>query len=155
MITAEATHAAHAETAIRAVLDGHAAAHAARDVERLRATYTDDAVCYVLAPPLQQGPETAYGTPEGLRAWFATFDGPVRITYRDPVVTTDGNVAFVHCLTSMTATPAGTGEPFTLWYRSSFGLRRLEGAAWRITHRHDSTPFYMDGTFRAAVDLQP
>jgi ketosteroid isomerase-like protein len=154
MITNEATYTTHAETDVRAVLDEHAAAHAARDVERLFATYTADAVCYVLAPPLQQGPETAYGTPEGLRAWFATFEGPVRITYRDPVVTADGNVAFVHCLASMSATPTGAGEAFTLWYRSSFGLRRLDGA-WRITHRHDSTPFYMDGSFRAAVELQP
>ena len=34
------------------------------------------------------------------------------------------------------------------------GLRRIDGA-WRITHRHDSTPFYMDGSYRAATDLEP
>jgi hypothetical protein len=25
----------------------------------------------------------------------------------------------------------------------------------QITHEHKSTPFYMDGSFKAAVDLQP
>jgi ketosteroid isomerase-like protein len=38
--------------------------------------------------------------------------------------------------------------------RSSFGLRRIAGT-WRVVHQHDSTPFLMDGSFRAATDLQP
>jgi ketosteroid isomerase-like protein len=155
--TATTTTTATATTAgaeILAVLDEHAAAHAARDVQRMVAPYTDDAVCYELAPPLQQGPDTPYGTPEGLQKWLATFDGPVLIDYRDPVVTADGDVAFVHTLTQMTATPAGATDSFSFWYRSTFGLRRIDGT-WRITHQHASTPFYMDGSFRAATDLTP
>jgi PhnB protein len=27
--------------------------------------------------------------------------------------------------------------------------------AWKIVHEHSSTPFYMDGSYRAAVDLKP
>ena len=139
---------------ILAVLDEHAAAHAARDARRMIALYTDDATCYTLAPPLEQGPDTPYGTLEGLQAWLATFDGPVLIDYRDPVVTADGDVAFVHTLTRMTATPAGAAGSFSFWFRSTFGLRRIDGA-WRVTHRHESTPFHMDGSFRAATDLLP
>ena len=26
---------------------------------------------------------------------------------------------------------------------------------WRIAHAHTSVPFHMDGSFRAAVELQP
>lgn len=143
-----------AEQEIHAILDAHVAAHADRDAERLMSLYTADAVTYTLAPPLQQTPDTAYGSVEGLRNWFATFDGPVRVTYRDPVVTVDGTVAFVHTLTSMTATPAGAAESFTFWFRSTYGLRQIDGT-WRIVHQHESTPFYMDGSFRAAVDLRP
>jgi ketosteroid isomerase-like protein len=139
---------------ILAVLDERVAAHAARDAQRMIATCTDDAVRYTLAPPLQQGPGTPYGTLEGLQAWLATFDGPVLIDYRDPVVTADGDVAFVHALTQMTATPAGATDSFSFWYRSTFGLRRI-GGTWRITHQHESTPFHMDGSFRAATDLLP
>jgi len=143
-----------AERDIVAVLDAHVTAHAEKDAAGLMSLYTPDAVCYILAPPLQQAPDTAYGSVEGLRRWFATFAGPVRIAYRDPVVTVDGAVAFVHTLASMTSTKVGDAEPFMFWFRSTFGLRRLDGT-WRIVHRHDSTPFYMDGSFRAAVDLQP
>jgi uncharacterized protein (TIGR02246 family) len=147
-------HATATDAEILAVLDEHAAAHAARDVQRMIAPYTDDAARYTLAPPLQQGPDTPYGTSEGLQAWLATFDGPVLIDYRDPVVTADGDVAFVHALTQLTATPAGSTDSFSFWFRSTFGLRRIDGT-WRITHQHESTPFHMDGSFRAATDLRP
>lgn len=142
------------ETEIRAVLDERSAAHAARDAERILATHTARAVRYTLAPPLVQGPDTGYGDVAGLERWLATFDGPVEISYRDPVTTVDGEVAFVHTLTRMSATPAGSAGYFAFWYRSTFGLRRIDGA-WRIVHEHESTPFHMDGSFRAATDLEP
>ena len=142
------------ESDVRGVLAEHAAAHADRDAERLFALYADVPVMYTLAPPLQQGADTEYGSPEGLQGWFDGFAGPVEVEYRDPVVTADGDVAFVHTLTRLSATPAGSPEPFSFWLRSTFGLRRIDGA-WRIVHRHESTPFHMDGSFRAAVELQP
>ena len=142
------------ENEIRAVLEELAAAHAARDAERIMASSTPDAVAFTLAPPLQQGPDTAYGTVEGLQKWLAGFDGPIAIAYRDVVVVADGDVAFVHALRQMTATPAGAPESFTLWMRATYGLRRIDGR-WAIVHEHESTPFYMDGSFRAAVDLEP
>lgn len=144
----------NAGTEIHAVLDKFVAAHAAHDAEALFALYSDDVVAYSLAPPLQQGPDTAYGTVEGIQAWFAGFERPMEISFRGPVVTQDGDLAFVHSLTKMTFTRAGENESLSTWYRSTFGLRRIDGS-WRIVHRHDSTPFYMDGTFRAATDLEP
>jgi ketosteroid isomerase-like protein len=122
----------HAGTEIHAVLDELAAAHAAHDADGLFALYTVD----------------------GTRAWFATFDGPVRLTFRDPVVSQDGDLAWARTFTHMLVTPAGQAESISVWYRSTFGLRRVDGS-WRIAHRHDSTPFYMDGSFRAATDLEP
>jgi ketosteroid isomerase-like protein len=142
------------EADVRAVLDQYVAAHAARDADAILAAYADGAVRYALAPPLQQGPGTMVGDAQGVRNWLATFDGPVRIEYRDLVVTADGSVAFVSALTRMTATPAGAPESFSFWFRSTFGLRRVDGR-WRIVHEHESTPFHMDGSFRAATDLQP
>lgn len=152
------------EAEIRALLDDHAAAYAARDADRMLAPYADDAVRYTLAPPLQQqrgdtsdiggGGQVDMTTAAGIRAWLTGFDGPVEVFYLDPVVTADGSVAFVHALTRMTATPAGADEPFSLWFRSTYGLRRIDGT-WRITHEHASTPFHMDGSFRAATNLQP
>jgi ketosteroid isomerase-like protein len=139
---------------VRAVLAEYVAAHAARDAGRILAPFTDDAVRYTLAPPLAQEPGTPYGDADGVQAWLGTFDGPVVLDHRDPDVVLGADVAFVHTLTSMTATPAGASEPFSFWFRSTFGMRRIEGAWW-IVHQHDSTPFHMDGSFRAATDLEP
>jgi ketosteroid isomerase-like protein len=136
------------------VLTEHSAAHASHDVEGLLALYAPEAVSFTLAPPLQQGPDTPYGTPEGIARWFATFDGPIEIVYRDPAVVTHGDVALVHCLTRMTATPLGSEDSFSLWMRSTFGLRMIDNH-WLIVHRHESVPFHMDGSFRAATELRP
>lgn len=141
-------------TDIHTVLDKLVAAHATHDAKALFALNTNDMVAYSLAPPLQQGPDTPYGTVAGTQAWFGGFERPMEISFRDPVVTQDGDLAFVHSLTKMTFTRAGESESHSTWYRSTFGLRRIDGS-WRIAHRHDSTPFYMDGSFRAATDLEP
>ena len=47
-----------------------------------------------------------------------------------------------------------SAEGFAMWFRMTLCLHRA-GEGWRITHEHVSTPFYMDGSFRTAVDLQP
>jgi ketosteroid isomerase-like protein len=54
----------------------------------------------------------------------------------------------------MTAIPKGAPSSFTMWYRVTLGLRRID-EQWLIVHEHTSVPFYMDGSFRAAVDLAP
>jgi ketosteroid isomerase-like protein len=46
------------------------------------------------------------------------------------------------------------GEVIELWFRQTFGLKRSRNG-WKIVHEHGSAPFYMDGSFRAAVDLKP
>jgi PhnB protein len=41
------------------------------------------------------------------------------------------------------------------WWLDTFDGDRKIGAAWKITHEHNSAPFYMDGTDRPALDLKP
>jgi ketosteroid isomerase-like protein len=142
------------ETAVLEVLTEHVDALRAGEPERSLAVFADDPARYTLAPPLRQPDLPAEEAAAGLRSWLATFDGPVVIAFRDPTVLVDGDLAVVHGLASMTATPAGAPEPFTLWFRSTYALRRTEGT-WRIVHQHQSVPFHMDGSFRAAIDLDP
>ena len=52
------------------------------------------------------------------------------------------------------ARPLGAPDAFHLWSRWTVGPRKVDGR-WRITHEHRSTPFHMDGSLRAAVDLTP
>jgi ketosteroid isomerase-like protein len=63
-------------------------------------------------------------------------------------------VAFATSLDRLTATPKGMTDSFTLWFRVTLGLRRIDGR-WLVTHEHESVPFEMDGSFRASVGLQP
>jgi ketosteroid isomerase-like protein len=139
------------EQAIRALVAAREKAMQEGDAKLLTSHYTPDLVQFSLAPPLQQaGPDE-----QGLRNWFAGFGGSVGFEVRELAVTIGGDVAFCHSLNCLSATPAAGGaERFALWFRSTLGLRRVDGG-WRISHEHQSTPFYMDGSFAAALDLTP
>jgi PhnB protein len=77
----------------------------------------------------------------------------VEITARDVVVTIDGDLAVAHGLQHVRTRTRG-GENAAWWSRVTRTFARTPGG-WRITHEHDSVPFHMDGSFRAALDLEP
>ena len=134
--------------AIRAAVEAHAAAISAKDARGVVSQQGPGFVSYDLAPPL-----VARTDPELLEAWFATWRGPIgwRIDALD--VAASGDVAFAHGLVHMTGTKTD-GANVDLWFRQTLGLREVRGT-WKIVHEHHSVPFYMDGSFRAAVDLKP
>jgi ketosteroid isomerase-like protein len=142
------------EAEIRELIGEQAIAMQARDAERLlTARYAPEIVKFDLAPPLQHtGPELL--DVSRLQSWFAGFDGPIDYEIRDLTVTAGEDVAFAHSLNRLSTTPHGATEKFDLWFRATVCLRKIDGA-WRITHEHNSTPFYMDGSFKAALDLRP
>jgi ketosteroid isomerase-like protein len=125
---------------------------AAGDVPGMLAHYAPKVVQFNLAPPL--GGWTDGHDPGPLTAWLTTFEAPPRRNVTQLEITVSGDVAFATSIDSMTATPKGSTEPFTLWCRMTLGLTRVDGQ-WLIVHEHASVPFYMDGSFRAAVDLEP
>ena len=137
---------------IRTLLSERAAAIAARDARRAVADYAPGVVSFGLAPPLRYAGDEVRD-PAGLEAWFQTWDGPIGYDIGEPVIEASDEVAFCHGLTHMTGTKTD-GEQVDLWFRSTVGFRRAP-AGWQITHEHDSTPFHMDGSGRAATDLSP
>jgi PhnB protein len=137
---------------IRALLLDRAAAITARDARRAVAHYAPGLVSFTLAPPLRYTGDEARD-PAGIESWFRTWDSPIGYDIGEPVIEAGDDVAFCHGLTHMTGTKAD-GEQVDLWFRSTVGLRRT-AEGWQITHEHDSTPFYMDGSGLAATDLRP
>ena len=134
-----------AEAAVRDLLEEHAAAMREKDADRLAACHRPGAVVYDLAPPLA-------GTfdRERTRAWFAgKAGGSMDYEIRDVEVELAGDLAAAYGLTRM-----GDGATFELWFRTTLVLRET-GGRWQIVHAHESTPFHMDGSLRAAVDLTP
>ena len=113
--------------------------------------FAADIVTFDLAPPLQCAGADALR--QSLAAWFPTFRGPVGYEVRDLTITTDGDVAFCRSLNRISGTRTD-GEKTDVWVRATVGLRRIDGR-WQVTHEHSSVPFYMDGSYRAAVDLKP
>ena len=138
------------EAAIRSLIDGRARAIGAKDAGALLALAAPDLVAFTLAPPLQDPKPLDR---RGLDEWFATWRGDIALGARDTRIEVGGDIAFAHGLVHMSGTKVD-GERPDLWARETLGLRRIDGV-WKVVHEHTSVPFYMDGSYRAAVDLKP
>jgi PhnB protein len=120
-----------------------------KDADGVLSHYAPSLVHFSLAPPLLSTLSDA----KGLNAWFATWRGPIGYEIRNLSITVSGDVAFSHSLNRMHGTKTD-GSRGDLWFRHTFGFQRINGE-WKIAHEHESVPFYMDGSFKAAVDLKP
>jgi ketosteroid isomerase-like protein len=138
---------------IRDVITAAVPAMRDKDAKAVIGRYTQDVVKFDLAPPLGRYGDEARDLARQ-QAWFDTFDGPVDFAVTELVVHAEGEMAWAHSLNRMSATPKGAGFAFELWYRATYGLRKTD-RGWLIAHEHSSTPFYMDGSLRAATDLKP
>jgi uncharacterized protein (TIGR02246 family) len=123
-------------------------AHADRDADAIVKAYAPDAVIYDLAPPLGRRGMNR----DSVAAWLASWDGPIQIDARDVSLTVEGDLAFVSALNRMRGRQGG--EDQDLWYRTTMCIQKITGQ-WQIVCDHSSVPFYMDGSYRAAVDLKP
>jgi ketosteroid isomerase-like protein len=123
------------------------------DAQRLIDRYTADVVMFDLAPPLGRRGDAARDV-AGQLAWFGTFDGPVDLQVTELEIEVGGDLAWAHSLNRLSATPKGMDFAFEMWFRATYALRKTADG-WRIAHEHTSTPFYMDGSLRAATDLKP
>ncbi|MGF1611659.1 MAG: YybH family protein [Kiloniellales bacterium] len=137
------------EAQIRAAIEDWSGALRAKDAKRVVAHHAPNYVQFSLAPPLISDAAVA----EGLEAWFATWQGPLRHEVRDLSILASADTAFCHGLARLGGTKTG-GEKPDIWFRLTLGLRKV-GGAWKIVHEHESVPFYMDGSYKAAVDLKP
>lgn len=135
--------------AIREVIGAIAAGHRMKDAAAIARHYAAGARIADLAPPLLRRGFDA----DGIQAWLEGWDGPVEIEARDLVVEVDGDLAVSHGLQQVRARTRD-GEEAAWWSRTTRVFARTP-AGWRITHEHDSVPFHMDGSYRAAVDLEP
>ncbi len=137
---------------IREVIEGRAERLSAGDVKAHLAYSAPEVIHYSLAPPLGERVDTS--DPAPIERWLTTFETPPKREVTRLEIVADGDVAFATSIDSMTATPKGSTEPFTLWFRVTIGLRRVD-SHWLVVHEHESVPFQMDGSFAAAIDLKP
>lgn len=136
------------EEQVRAVMDDRAEGLRTKNAGGVIRHHAGDFVLFSLAPPL-----VSQTDPRDLEAWFATWRGPIGYEIRARTIAVGGDVAFCHSLNKMAGTKRD-GEAVELWFRQTLGLRKT-AAGWKITHAHESVPFHMDGSFKAATDLEP
>jgi ketosteroid isomerase-like protein len=137
---------------IRALLEDWMASIRVKDAAAVMSHYANNLVQFDLAPPLQYCGENALNK-AALEDWFSTFRGSIGYEILDPTITADDEIAFCHSLNHLTGTKT-TGENVDVWLRATVGFRKID-QKWAITHWHESVPFYMDGSYRAAIDLKP
>jgi ketosteroid isomerase-like protein len=134
-------------THVEAVLDALAQGLRTRDAEAVSELFAPGARIFDLAPPLAHGLDR-----KGLADWLAGWDGPVEQSVSDLEVEVGGDLAVCHGLVHIQTTRGG--EVAAWWMRATYALAR-DDRGWRIIHEHTSVPFHMDGSYRAAIDLQP
>jgi ketosteroid isomerase-like protein len=133
---------------VNAVLEAVRRGYLARDPAAIAGQYAVDAEIFDLAPPLAHPVDKTQ-----IAEWLATWSGPVEQTLSKMKSTVSGDVAFCHGFIRVSAR-AKDGEASAWWVRATTCLVRQAGQ-WKIVHQHTSVPFYMDGSFRAAMDLAP
>jgi PhnB protein len=140
---------------IRALLKANTAALKAKDAKAAIALSGAGYTGYNLAPPLKAGGGGGgiAAAIAGLNGWFSTWDGPVNSEIVKPKIFVGGDIAYAHGLAHMTGKRTD-GEKTDLWFRATVGFKKGK-RGWRIVHEHQSVPYYMDGSFRAAIDLKP
>jgi uncharacterized protein (TIGR02246 family) len=139
------------ETQIRKLIDDWGKALRAKDIDGMMSHYAPDILLFDLAPPLRYVGADAYRN--NWEEWLPTIEGPVGSEHRDLSITAGEDVAFCHGLHRISGKKTGE-EQFETWVRVTVCLRKIDGE-WMVVHEHVSVPFYMDGSFRAAVDLAP
>lgn len=141
------------EAVLRQLIGDRVKAIASKNVEETLKYYAADLVQFSLAPPLQI-PVTEARDKKALQAWFESFSGDLVYEVHELKLTVGDDVALGHCFMKMGAVSKPTGEQFEFWFRLTLGFCKYE-EQWLIIHEHESVPFYMDGSFKAATDLKP
>lgn len=137
------------EEAIRLLVENWAEAVRTKNAEQVDSYFTDDAVRYYLAPPL-----VAEGSQKELAAeWYATFKGGIGYEILDLKIHVGGDIAYSTSLNHMSGARTD-GTTTDLWVRETMGFRKHDDH-WCIAHEHESVPFLMDGSDKAALDLKP
>lgn len=136
------------EAQIRTVIDAWADAIRKKDAGGVVRHHALGFVHFSLAPPLKSTPTDT----KDLEGWFDTWRGPIGYEFHDLNIMAGDDTAFSHSLVRLSGTKVD-GHAADVWFRHTFGFRKIADR-WKIVHEHESVPFYMDGSFKAAVDLK-
>jgi ketosteroid isomerase-like protein len=143
-------HPVTAESEIIELLDTLRQAHHDKNGAAIAALYAPNAAVFDLSPPLAHPGVSA----KPKQAWLDSWETGISLDFHQLKITVSGDHAFAHGFQRMRGTKKGAEGAVDFWMRITFCFHR-QSEGWRIVHEHESVPFYMDGTFRPAFDLEP
>jgi PhnB protein len=146
---AQETRTKEAEAKVRTMIDAWAQAIRVKDAVGVVAHQAQDFVQFDLAPPLQ----VVGVDPRGLQEWFTTWRSDIGYEIKNLRITVGEDIAYCYGLVHLTGIRTD-GSETNVWFRNTLCLREVDGV-WKIAHGHESVPMHMDGSSKAAVDLQP
>lgn len=138
------------EAGVHQWMDNFKHAFEAKDTKAIMALYTPDILAYDVIAPLKYSGNDSYG--KDFADYFADFNGPLTLEYRDCHISTGGDLAIVYCLERASGTRTN-GQPYSVWLRATSGLRYVDGH-WLDFHDHVSVPIDAQ-TGQSRMDLQP
>lgn len=127
------------EAALSQAMAEWEAAFCARDVDRLLACYTSDAVCFDAIPPFT---DNLTSLRQKYLECFPCIPEGCRCEVRDLRILRRGTLAVTHFLWRLRG-DLGDSPVARTWLRGSQSWV-LEGEDWRICHEHWSLPFDID-----------
>jgi PhnB protein len=140
------------EQQIRQIIESQHDALSSKDAAGAIAPYAKGNVMYTMAPPLRSQNDDEASATDAVNKWLNTWESGPNFETRDLSVTAAGDLAYSTGLVHMTGDQKG--KRTDQWYRRTVVFQRIDGQ-WKIVHDHESVPFYMDGSFKAAIDLKP
>jgi uncharacterized protein (TIGR02246 family) len=126
------------EKEIRALYQRFATAFQAKDLDSIMAWYEPSQTLFVfdVVPPRQYVGINAYR--KDWEALFAAFPVISQFAVNDLSITTDGRLAYAHCVQHMVAQDA-KGKRVEINFRVTDGFQKVNGR-WLVTHEHVSVP---------------
>jgi uncharacterized protein (TIGR02246 family) len=122
--------------AVRTVVESWLAAVRRRDIAGILQNHSPDIVMFDVPPPFQSRGIEAYRKTWDL--FFSWSSDPVAFDVTEMSITAGADVAFA-VAAMRCAGPGANGEPESLDFRLTVGLRKIDGR-WTIAHEHHSVP---------------
>jgi uncharacterized protein (TIGR02246 family) len=122
--------------AVRTVVESWLAAVRRRDIAGILQNHSPDIVMFDVPPPFQSRGIEAYRKTWDL--FFSWSSDPIAFDVTEMSITAGADVAFA-VAAMRCAGPGANGEPESLDFRLTVGLRKIDGR-WTITHEHHSVP---------------
>lgn len=141
------------EDKIRQLKENLSKAIREKDAKKANELFEKNGVLFLMAPPLMVKFDEGLEGLNNLENWFSTFENGIGLETKELEIASNSDIAYLSSLEHLTGKRTD-GSETDIWFRETLGLQKINGE-WKITHQHQSFPMYMDGTDKAATDLEP